>query len=50
MEGNLFETSTESLIWSVQTETLNPPSIEKFSKIMIDLMLKKAIEDLAVVK
>ena len=50
MEGNLFETSTESLIWSVQTETLNPPSIEKFSKKMINLMLKKAIEDLAVVK
>ena len=50
MEGNLFETSTESLIWSVQTETLNPPSIEKFSKTLIDLMLKKGIEDLGVSK
>lgn len=46
MEGNLFETATESLIWSVQTETLNPPSIEKFSKNLIALMLKKGIEDL----
>ncbi len=50
MEGNLFEVSTESLIWSVQTETLNPPSIEKFSKNLIDLMLKKGIEDLGVSK
>jgi len=50
MEGNLFETSTESLIWSVQTETLNPPTIEKFSKALIDLMLKKGIEDLGVSK
>lgn len=50
MEGNLFETSTETLIWSVQTETLNPPSIEKFSKNLIALMLKKGIEDLGASK
>ena len=50
MEGNLFETSTDSLIWSVQTETLNPPSIEKFSKNLIALMLKKGIEDLGASK
>jgi hypothetical protein len=50
MEGNLFETATESLIWSVRTETLNPPSIEKFSKNLIALMLKKGIEDLCASK
>ncbi len=50
MEGNLFEASTETLIWSVQTETLNPPSIERFSKDLIDMMMKKGVEDLGMIK
>ena len=48
MEGNLFEANSESLIWSVQTETLNPSSIEKFSKELVRLMLDKAMLDLNV--
>jgi hypothetical protein len=46
MEGNLFDVSSETLIWSVQTKTLNPPSIEKFSKGLVETMLRKALTDL----
>lgn len=46
MEGNLFDGATETMIWSVQTETLNPSSIEKFSKDMVTLMLEKSVQDL----
>lgn len=47
MEGDLFDVRTEALIWSVQTETMNPGSVEDFSKGLVDLMLKKAKEDLS---
>lgn len=50
MEGNLFDVASESLIWSIQTQSLNPPSVEKFSKNLIDMMLKKGIEDLSMTK
>lgn len=46
MEGNLFDAETETLIWSVQTKTINPGSIEKFSKALIESMLKRSMEDL----
>jgi len=46
MEGNLFDTKTESLIWSVQTKTINPSSIEDFSKTLIQTLLEKAMKDL----
>ena len=46
MEGALFDVSSETLIWSVQTKTLNPPSIEKFSKGLVETMLSKALTDL----
>ena len=46
MEGNLFDAETETLIWSVQTKTINPGSIEKFSKALIESMLKQSMEDL----
>ena len=46
MEGNLFDGTTETMIWSVQTETLNPSSIEKFSKEIVNLMLEKSEQDL----
>jgi hypothetical protein len=48
MKGNLFEGNFKSLIWSVQTGTLNPSSIEKFSKELVRLMLDKAMLDLNV--
>jgi hypothetical protein len=46
MEGNLFDGATETMIWSVQTETLNPSSIEKFSKDIVTLMLEKSLQEL----
>lgn len=46
MEGNLFDAETETLIWSVQTKTINPGSIEKFSKALIESMLERSMEDL----
>lgn len=46
MEGNLFDTKTETLIWSVQTTSINPSSIEDFSKHLIETLLQKAIEEI----
>lgn len=46
MEGNLFDAESETLLWSVQTKTINPPSIEKFSKGLVEAMLKKGLTDL----
>ena len=46
MEGNLFDTKTETLIWSIQTKSINPGSVEKFSKELIENMLSKSVADL----
>lgn len=46
MEGNLFDSNSETLIWSVQTKTINPSSIENFSKSLIETLMQKAIDDL----
>lgn len=46
MEGNLFDAESETLLWSVQTKTLNPPSIQKFSKELVEAMLSKALTDI----
>ena len=48
MEGNLFVTETEVLIWSVQTESYNPESIDKFSQGITDVMMERAENDLRV--
>ena len=50
MEGNIFETSSETLLWSVQTETINPASVEKFSKELVTLMWQKALNDVPEIK
>lgn len=50
MEGNIFETSTETLLWSVQTETINPASVEKFSKELVALMWERALMDIKEIK
>jgi hypothetical protein len=47
MEGNLYDSKTGMLLWTIQTESLNPSSVEKFSKKQIDLMLRKALTDMA---
>ncbi len=46
MEGNLFDAESETLLWSVQTKTLNPSSIEKFSEGLVEVMLNKGLSDL----
>lgn len=48
MEGSLFEVSTEKLIWSVQTESYNPASIESFSQGLTQIMMEQAKKDLKV--
>ncbi len=50
MEGNIFETSSETLLWSVQTETINPASVEKFSKELVALMWERALMDIKEIK
>jgi hypothetical protein len=49
MEGNLFDAKTETLIWSVQTKSINPSSIEDFSRSLIEVLMQKAIDDMKVV-
>lgn len=46
MEGNLFDAHSGMLLWTIQTASLNPDSVEKFSKELIDLMLRRALNDL----
>ncbi len=46
MEGNLFDTKTETLIWSIQTKSINPGSVERFSKEIIETMFSKSVADL----
>ena len=46
MEGNLFDVQTEEMIWSVQTESYNPSSIEQFSRGLTEVMLERAMKDL----
>jgi hypothetical protein len=50
MEGNLFDSESETMIWSVQTKTINPGSIERFSSDLVTLILEKALIDLREVK
>lgn len=46
MEGNLFDAKTDALIWSVQTESYNPESIDRFSQGLTQVMMDQAIRDL----
>ena len=46
MEGSLFDAESESMIWSVQTESYNPESLERFSKEMAQVMMERAVRDL----
>ena len=46
MEGTLFEADSETMIWSVQTESYNPESLERFSKEMAQVMMERAVQDL----
>lgn len=46
MEGSLFDAETELMIWSVQTESYNPESLERFSQGIAQVMMERAVQDL----
>lgn len=41
LETNLYDATTEELLWSAQSETYNPGTLEKFSKEFAMLVIKK---------
>ena len=47
MESNLYDLKTNKIIWSAQSETINPGSISKFvktyPKVLIDQMIKDGV-------
>lgn len=45
LETNLYDASTEQLLWSAQSETMNPESLERFSKDFASVVLAKMKED-----
>ena len=44
MQSNLYDAATEEIMWSVQSEVLNPSSLEKFSKAYMSGLVKKMKE------
>lgn len=45
LEMNLYDVKTEQLVWSAQSETTNPSSIETFSKSFSELVVNQLIKD-----
>ncbi len=45
LEANLYDTQTEEMIWSSQSETTNPASLEQFSKAFAGAVVKQLIKD-----
>lgn len=45
LETNLYEVSSEKLLWSAQSETYDPPSLSRFSKNFAKLTLSKLNKD-----
>jgi len=45
IEGNLFDTESENILWSIQSETYNPSSIKDFSSGYCKLLVYQAKED-----
>lgn len=45
MESNLYDASTEKLIWSAQSETVNPGSIDAFVKEYPKVLMAQLIKD-----
>lgn len=45
LEANLYDTQTEEMIWSSQSETTNPASLEQFSKAFASAVVKQLIKD-----
>ncbi len=45
LEINLYDATTEELVWSAQSETTNPSSIDTFSRNFSQLVVKQLIKD-----
>ncbi|MBN3518629.1 hypothetical protein JYB62_01340 [Algoriphagus lutimaris] len=45
LEMNLYDVQTETLVWSAQSETTNPSSIETFSRSFSELVVYQLIKD-----
>jgi hypothetical protein len=45
LESNLYDASTEKLIWSAQSETVNPGSIDAFVKEYPKVLLSQMVKD-----
>jgi len=50
LEANLYDAETEELVWSSQSETTNPASIETFSKTFSETIVSQLIKDGLIVK
>ena len=45
IEMNLYDAQTEALVWSAQSETTNPSSIESFSKTFAQSVEYQLVKD-----
>ena len=45
LEANLFDTDSEKILWSVQSETYNPEDLKEFSAEYSELMIDQAYKD-----
>jgi len=48
LESNLYDVSSEQLLWSVQSETINPSSLDDFSKSYTKALVKALKKDISV--
>lgn len=45
LETNLYSTETDRLIWSAQSVTVNPTSIDAFAKEYPEVLLERMVKD-----
>lgn len=45
LEANLYDAATEELVWSSQSETTNPSSLETFSKTFAQAIVQQMRKD-----
>lgn len=43
LESNLFDTDSEKILWSAQSQTTNPTSIKQFSKDYVNAVVKELV-------
>ena len=45
METNIYDVATDELVWSAQSETVNPGSIQQFAKEYPKILIERMISD-----